>query len=76
MVRSVMNLIIVLGSNIKWIMTINLYLMTLEKSVEIKYKYGSLKQPIDKKILWRVTMLIFLGDWVVEGSYSEQKEDY
>ena len=76
MVRSVMNLIIVLGSNIKWIMTINLYLMTLEKSVEIEYKYGSLNQPIDKKILWRVTMLIFLVDWVVEGSYSEQKEDY
>ena len=57
MVRSTMTLIIVVGSNIKYMMTLTLYLMQLKKIVEIKYAYDFLNQPMAQKILWGVTIL-------------------
>ena len=56
MLRYVMTLILAVGRNMKWMMTLNLYLMPLKKILEINYKYGSLKQPMAKNILWRVTI--------------------
>ena len=57
MVGYVMALIIAVGSNIKFMTTLNLFLVPLKKILEIKYAYASLKQPMVKKILWRVTIL-------------------
>ena len=49
----------------KCMMTLNVYLMPLNKILEIKYTYGSLKQQITKNILWRVT-IFFISQRMVE----------
>ena len=54
MLRYVMTLILDVGSNMKLIMSLNLCLILLNKILDIKYTYGSLKQPTGKYILWRV----------------------
>ena len=48
-----MTLIIAVGRNMKWIMTLNHCLVLLEKILDIIYTYGSLKQPMAKNILLR-----------------------
>ena len=53
MVRYVITLIIYLCRKMKWMITLNLCMITLNKILEINYKYGSLKQPMEKYILWR-----------------------
>ena len=70
-----MNLILAIGRIMKWMMTLNLCLMPLNKILEINYTYGSLTQPIMKKILWRVNMFLFLREWMREWVYSEQNKD-
>ena len=57
MVRYVMTIILALGRNMKWIMTLTLCMMPMNKILYIIYIYGSLNQPMDKKILWSVTKL-------------------
>ena len=57
MVRSVMTLILAVGRNMKWTMTLNLCMMFLNKTAEIKYTYGSLNQPMAQKILPFVIIL-------------------
>ena len=47
MVKYVMNLILAVGSNMKWTTKLNRCLMPLKKILEIKYTYGSLKQPTE-----------------------------
>ena len=74
MVRYVMNQIIDMGSNIKLIMTLNLFMIPLNKILETNYTYGSPKQQIAKNILCRITIL-FISQIMGEGGwYSEQKE--
>ena len=41
----------------KWTMEHTLCIMSLNKIIEIKYRYGILNQPMGNKILWRVTIL-------------------
>ena len=55
--KSVMNLIITVGINMKCMMTIYLCLIYLNKIVEIKYTYGFLNQPMAQNKLCRVTIL-------------------
>ena len=40
----------------KWIMTLNICFMPLKKILDINYTYGSLKNPMSKEILGRVTI--------------------
>ena len=49
-------MILAMGRNMKWMMKLNIYLMPLEKILEINYTYCYLKTA-EKKILWRVTIL-------------------
>ena len=56
-------------------MKLNLYLMPLNKILEIYYTYVSLTQPMAKYILWKLTTFLFLREWIREGGYSEQNED-
>ena len=56
MVIGTMNLILVVGRRMIWIMKVNLCPMTLKKILEIKYTYVSLTQLMAKYILWRVTI--------------------
>ena len=51
MVRYVMTLILAVGRNMKLMMTINLCIMPLNKIIDIKYTYGSLKQPTEKYLV-------------------------
>ena len=51
MVRSMMTMILAVGRNIKWTMTLNLCLMPLNKTSEIKYTYGYLNQPMAQNIV-------------------------
>ena len=51
-----MTLILDMGRNMQCMMTLNLYLKPLKKIVDMNYTYGSLKQPMTKNILWRVTI--------------------
>ena len=65
MVRYVMTLILDVGRNMTLIMTLNIYLITLKKVLEINYTYGYLKRPTEKNILWRVIMFFIshrMGD--------------
>ena len=74
-----MTLILAVGSNMKLMMTLNLYLMPLKKILEINYTYGSLKQPT-RKFLWRLTKNIIslkMGDrdglFIAKGILPEGK---
>ena len=60
--RCMITLILDVGRSMKWMMTFNLCLIPLKKILEINYKYGYLKQPTDKEILWRVTISFILSD--------------
>ena len=51
MVRYVMNLILDLGSNMKYIMTLTLCMMPFKKKLEIIYVCGSLNQPMEQNML-------------------------
>ena len=51
MVRYVMTLIISVGSVMIWMMTLNLYMMPLNKIIEINYTYGSLKNQWHKDLV-------------------------
>ena len=57
MVGYVMTMILDEGRNMKWMMTLNLCLIALKEMLEINHTYGSLRQPMLKNILWRVTIL-------------------
>ena len=52
-----MNLILDVGSNMKWMIKINICLMKLNKILQINYTYKSLNKPMAKNILWNVTIL-------------------
>ena len=52
-----MTLILAVERNMKFVMTLNICLTTLKKILEINYTYGSLKQPMEKNILWRVKII-------------------
>ena len=56
MVMFMMTLILAVGRSMKWIMTLNICLMPLKKIRVIKYTYGSIKHPMVKDILQRVTI--------------------
>ena len=65
MVKYVMPLILAVSNNMKLMITLHLCLVPLKKILETNYTYGSLKQPMAKKIMWRVTMLFIshrMGD--------------
>ena len=49
MIKSVMNMILSVGSNIKWMMKITLCLIPLNKIVDIKYTYEYLDQSMVQK---------------------------
>ena len=51
-----MNLILALGRSMECMTKLNLCLMLLKKILEINYTYGSLPQPMEKNILWKVTI--------------------
>ena len=70
MVRYVMTLIIAVGRNLKLIMALNLCMMPLNKIIDINCTHGSLKKSTEKNILWRVTIFLFLREWVIEMGYS------
>ena len=67
MVRCMITLILAVGRSMKWMMTLNLYMMLLKKILDIKYTYLSLTQPMEKYILWMVTIFLFLREWMTEG---------
>ena len=48
MVIYVMTLILAVGRNIKFMMTLNLCIIPLNKILEVNYSYGSMKQPTEK----------------------------
>ena len=56
MIIYVMTLILDVGRNMKFMMKLNLCMISLKKILWINYTYGSLKQPTEKNILWRVTI--------------------
>ena len=56
MVRCMVTLILAVWRSMKWMMTLNLFLMPLEKIIDIKYTYVSMAQLTAKEILWRVTI--------------------
>ena len=56
-VRYLMTLILDVGRNMKWSITLNIYLIPLMQIDEIKYSYRDLNQPINQNIVWRVTIL-------------------
>ena len=68
-----MTLIIAAGRNVKLMITLNLFLIALKKILEINGTYGYLKQPTAKYISWKVTLFLFIREWVRDGGYSEQK---
>ena len=49
MIRCVINLILDVGSNIKWVMTLNLYMILLKIILEKNYTYFYLKQTMSNK---------------------------
>ena len=53
----VMTLIISVGGNIKWMMTLTLFLVPLNKILKLKYIYGSMNQPMAQNISLRVTTM-------------------
>ena len=73
MVRYMMTLIIAMGTNTKWTMTLNICLMILGKIIEINYTYVSLKHPMARNILWRVTILFIYQRISDRGGLSRSK---
>ena len=69
-----MTLILAVGGRMKWIMTLNLCLMPSKKILDINYTYSSLTKQMKKKILWRLTILLFIREWMIKGGYLEQNE--
>ena len=69
-----MTLILDVGRSMKWMMTLNLCLIPLKKILEINYTYGYLTQPMAKEILWRVTVFLFLREWMREGFIQSKKK--
>ena len=57
MVIHAMTLILAVGRNMEWTMTLNICMIRWKKILDINYTHGSLKQPTTKNILWRVTIL-------------------
>ena len=57
----------------KWSMTLNICMMLLKKILELNYTYVSLKQPMAKIILWRVT--IFSQRMGEKGGLFWEKDD-
>ena len=57
MVRYVINLILAVYKNMKWMMTLNICLIISKEILEIYYIYGSLEKPTKKKMLLRVIKL-------------------
>ena len=57
MVRFMMTLILAVGKSTKWMMILNLCLMTLNKILDINYTYGSMTQTMAKEIFWRLTII-------------------
>ena len=51
MVRYVITLIVSVWRNMKLMITLNLCMIPLNKILEIKYTYGSLKQPMEKYLV-------------------------
>ena len=66
-------MILFVGSNMKWMMKINLCLIPLEK-LDKKYTHGILNQNMAQKVLWRVNNCLFLRHWMGEGDDSKKNE--
>ena len=60
MVSCMMALILAMGRIMKWMVILNLCLITLNKILYINYTYGYMEKPMAKEILWRVRIFIFL----------------
>ena len=73
MVICIMNLILAVGRSMKWTMTLNICLINLKKILEINYIYGSLTQPMEKDILWRVTILFIYHRMDERGGLFREK---
>ena len=73
MVRCMMILIMAAGRNMKWMMTFNLCLIPLNKILGINYTYCYTNQSMVKKILWRVTIFIYLSDNGLERGVIHSK---
>ena len=73
MVISMMTLILAYGRNMKWVMALTLYLVTLNNILEIIYIYGSLNQLIEKNILLRVTTFIIYKRMCERGGLFKSK---
>ena len=76
MVRCTMTMILTVGRRMKWMTTLNIWLMTLKKITYINYRYGSLTQPMVKYMFWRVNIFFYFSQIGWErGVILEQKED-
>ena len=72
-VRYLMTLILDVGRNMKWSITLNIYLIPLMQIDEIKYSYRDLNQPINQNIVWRVTILFISQRLFEKGGLLRSK---
>ena len=70
-----MTMIPATGRNMQLMMTLNICLMPLNEIIEINYTYGFMKQPTDKNISWRVTIIFIYQRMVDRYGLFIQKED-
>ena len=73
MVRSMMNLILDMGRNMKWTTILNLGLITLNKILKNKLYIRLSKKTMAKKILWRVTIFFIFQRMVERGGLFTEK---
>ena len=73
MVRSMMNLILDMGRNMKWTTILNLGLITLNKILKDKLYIRLSKKTMAKKILWRVTIFFIFQRMVERGGLFTEK---
>ena len=73
MVRSMMNLILDMGRNMKWTTILNLGLITLNKILKNKLYIRLSKKTMAKKILWRVTIFFIFQRMVERGRLFTEK---
>ena len=69
-VRCMTTLILAMGRIMKWMITLNICLMPLNKILEINYAYGFLTQPMEKEMFWRVTILFIYQRMDERGGLS------
>ena len=74
MLISVMTLILAVGKDVKWIMTLTLCLIPLNKILYINIYTWISEQNNAAKDLVKRDNFLFIREWFREGGYSEQKE--